>query len=85
MAQRRKLPPHAPAIDLMRKKLLQKFPHIVSTRRQQQALMLLKKLGELQDVSRVSADGKPRQPFLDSQIIKKARKHARVRLSSHKR
>ena len=74
MSQRRKLPAHTSSIDLMRKKLLQKFAHIIPPRRQQRSLMLLEKLGELQDVSRVSADRKPRQPFLDPQIIKKPRK-----------
>src|ERR1035441_2846018 len=83
MTQRRKLSPHTAPVDLMRKKLLQEFPHIVPPSGEQKPLMLLQVLGELQHVRRIGADRIRRQPFLDAQVIEKAGKHARIRLGSH--
>ena len=50
MTQRRKLAPHAAPVHLMRKKLLQKFAHIIAPGSQQKPLVLLQELGKLQDV-----------------------------------
>src|SRR5580693_6794087 len=83
MTQGRKLSPHAAAVDLMRKKLLQEVAHIDASGSQQQTLALVQKFRELADVGRVSADGKRRQPFLDSQIVEKTREHTRVGFRIH--
>src|ERR1700733_3960969 len=83
MTKRRKLSSYAAAIHLMGKKLLQEVAHIDAARRQQQALTLFQKFRELAHVGGVSADGKRRQSFLDSQIVEKAGEHARVCFRSH--
>ena len=83
MTQCRKLPAYASAIHLMGKKLLQEFADVIAARGKQQALAFLQKLRELQNVGGVGADGKWRKPLFDSEVIEKARKHARVGAGSH--
>ena len=67
----------------MGKKLLHEFANLVAAHAKQQALAFLQKLRELQNVGGVGADGKRRKPLLDSEVIEKARKHARVGAGGH--
>ena len=84
MPERRKLPAHTPAVDLIRKQPLQEFANIVALRRDQKPFLSFQKLSKLKDVSRVSADRKRRQPFLDAKVVEKARQNARVRPGRHR-
>ena len=47
MPQRRKLPPHAATVHLIRKQLLQEFAYVVAPGRQQNPLPFLQELREL--------------------------------------
>jgi len=50
---------------------LQEFAHVAAARGQQKPSTLFQELGELEYVGGIRADGKPRQTFLDAQVIEK--------------
>src|SRR5579872_2474979 len=84
MTQSRELPPDASPVDLIGKKLLQEFPHIVAPRGQEHTLSLLQEFGELANIGGIGADRERSQPLLDAQVIEKTGEQARVCFRSHR-
>jgi len=83
MAQRRELTPHTAAIDLMRKKLLQKITDVGTARRQERTFIFFQEFRELADIGSVSTRSKRRESLFDFQVVEKTRKHAGVGIRSH--
>src|SRR5258708_36845780 len=83
MTERGEFSSHTAAVDLIGKKLLQEIAHINTARTQQQAFASCQEFRELADVGGVSADGERSQSLLDSQIVEKAGKHARIGFWGH--
>src|SRR5258708_19578004 len=81
--ERREVSPDAATVHLIGKKLLQEFTHIAAARREQYAFAFFEELRELVNVGGVGADRKRRQSLLDSEVVEKAGKHARVGFGSH--
>src|SRR6266478_174137 len=83
MTKRGELPPHAAAIHLMGKKLLQKLAYLIAPRGEQQPFALFQKLGELTNIGCVGGNRKRRQSLLDPQIVEKSGEHRRIGIRSH--
>src|SRR6516162_5323224 len=84
MPKRRELASHAASIHAIREKLLQEFADVAPPRTKKIPLALFQKRSELPNVSVVSRDRKPRQPFLDPKIIEKSGKQTSIGFGRHR-